>query len=69
MWMDIGIVALFVVAIYAFVQLVGWRTRSMSRRSNRTAESLYDTYADSPRKQRRFARQHGGSSTDEQHKE
>ena len=50
MWMDIAIAALFVAGIYAFVQLAGWRTRDVTRRSNRTAENLYDQYAGSPRK-------------------
>jgi hypothetical protein len=68
MWMDIAIAALFVAGIYAFVQMVGWRTRDVTRRSNRTAENLYDTYADSPGKQQRFAQRRGGSWTDEQHK-
>jgi predicted negative regulator of RcsB-dependent stress response len=61
MWLDIGIVALFVVGIYAFLQMVGWRTRSMTRRSHRTAENMYEQFADSPRKQRRYAQEHGGS--------
>ena len=61
MWLDIGIVALFVVAGYAFLQLVGWRTRGLSRRTSKTAEDMYPNYADSPRKQHRYARQRGGS--------
>ena len=64
MWLDIGIVALFIVGAYAFLQLVGWRTRGLSRRSKRTAESMYDQYADSPRQQRRYARDRGGSWTE-----
>lgn len=59
MWLDIGIVALFIVGIYAFIELVGWRTKLMTRRTNRSAEDMYDQYADSPRRQRRYARQHG----------
>ena len=61
MWLDIGIVVLFLFAGYAFLQLVGWRTRGLSRRTKRTAEDLYPQYADSPRKQRRYAREHGGT--------
>lgn len=61
MWLDIGMVALFLFAGYAFLQLVGWRTRGLSRRTKRTAEDMYGQYADPPRKQRRYARQHGGS--------
>jgi hypothetical protein len=64
MWLDIGIVALFLVGIYAFIELVGWRTKPLSRRTNRRAEDMYDQYADSPRQQRRYAQQHGGSWPD-----
>jgi hypothetical protein len=64
MWLDIGIVALFIFAGYAFLQLVGWRTRGLSRRTKRTAEDMYDNYADSPRKQHRYADQHDGSWTE-----
>jgi len=68
MWLDIAIAALFVAGIYAFVTLVRWRTRDVTRRSSRTADNLYGQYADSPRKQRQYARRRGGSWTDEQHK-
>jgi hypothetical protein len=61
MWLDIGIVALFLFAGYAFLKMIGWQTRGLSRRTKRTAEDLYDQYGDSPRKQRRYAREHGGS--------
>ena len=61
MWLDIGIVALFIFGGYAFLQLVGWRTGWLSRRSKRTAEDMYDNYGDSTRKQHRYAREHGGS--------
>ena len=65
MWLDIGIVALFIFAGYAFLQLVGWRTRGLSRRTKRTAEDMYGQYADSPRRQRRYAQEHGGSWSEE----
>lgn len=64
MWLDIGIVALFLVGIYAFIELVGWRTKALSRRTNRRAEDMYDQYADSPRQQRKYAQRHGGSWPD-----
>jgi hypothetical protein len=64
MWLDIGIVVLFIFAGYAFLQLVGWRTRWLSSRTKRTAEDMYPQYADSPRKQRRYAQEHGGSWTE-----
>jgi hypothetical protein len=65
MWLDIGIVALFLVGVYAFIELVGWRTKALSRRTSRRAEDMYDQYADSARKQRRYAQQHGGSWPDD----
>ncbi len=61
MWLDIGIVALFLVGLYALFELVGWRTRLLTRRSHRTAENMYNQYADSPRRQRRYAKEHGGT--------
>ena len=53
MWMDIAIVALMIFGLYAFAQLTGWETRTLSRRTTRRAEDMYDRYADSPSKQRR----------------
>jgi hypothetical protein len=61
MWLDIGIAALLIFAVYAFVELAGFRTRYLTHRTTRRAEDLYDQYADSPRKQHRYAREHGGS--------
>jgi len=58
MWLDVAIVALFVLGIYSFAVLCGWQTRLISRRTNRRAEDMYDEYADSPRRQRRVAKQH-----------
>jgi hypothetical protein len=66
MWLDIGIVALMLFAVYAFIQMVGWRTRLMTRRTSRTAENMYGEFADSPREQRRYAKRHGGEWRDEQ---
>jgi hypothetical protein len=60
MWMDIGIVALMLAGVYAFTQLVGWRTRDLTRRTTRRAEDMYGQFADSPRQQRRHAAEHGG---------
>jgi len=60
MWMDIAIVALMIFGLYAFAQLAGWQTRTLSRRTKRRAEDMYDQYADPPHKQRHFAKKHGG---------
>jgi hypothetical protein len=38
----------------------------LARKTTRTAESMYDEYADSPRKQRRYAREHGGEWREDQ---
>jgi hypothetical protein len=65
MWLDIGIVALMLFGIYAFVTLTGWQTRWLSRRTGRTAESMYDQFSGPPRKQRRYASEHGGEWRDE----
>jgi hypothetical protein len=65
MWLDIGIVALFIFAGYAFLQMVGWRTRWLNRHTKRTAESMYDQYADPPRKQHRYAQERGGTWPEE----
>jgi hypothetical protein len=69
MWMDIGIVALLLIGVYAFTQLVGWETRTLSRRSMRRAEDLYGQFADSLRKQRRSASEHGPQSPGESPKD
>lgn len=64
MWMDIGVLTLFAVAIYGFLLMIGVRTRTLTRKTGRRAEDLYDQYGDSPRAQRRYAEQHGGEWTD-----
>jgi hypothetical protein len=63
MWLDVVIVAVFVVGIYSFAVLCGWQTRLISRRTNRRAEDMYDNYADSPH-ERRLA-EHGGTLQDQ----
>lgn len=65
-WIYIVVVVLLATGIYAFVEAVGFRTRLLTRKSTRTAESMYDNYADSPGKQRRYARQRGGEWRDEE---
>jgi hypothetical protein len=59
-WEAVLFFAAVILAIWGFASLVGFRTRMLTRRTDRTAQDLYGQYADSPRKQRRFARQHGG---------
>lgn len=59
-WETILFLAAVILAIWGFASLVGFRTRSLTRRTDRTAEQMYDRFADSPRRQRKYARQHGG---------
>jgi hypothetical protein len=59
-WEILLFVAAVIVAIWGFATLVGLRTRSLTHRTDRTAADMYDQFADSPRKQRKYARQHGG---------
>jgi hypothetical protein len=61
LWEDILIPALFILAIYCFAVMVGFRTRMLTRRTTRTAENMYDSYADSLREQRKYAKDHGGT--------
>jgi len=65
-WIYIVVVVLRAAGIYAFVEVVGFRTRLLTRKSSKTAESMYDNYADSPGKQRRYARERGGEWRDEE---
>jgi type II secretory pathway component PulL len=61
MWWQYVIMAVVaIVVVYAFVSLTRFQTRRLSRKTDRTAEDMYDSYADSPGKQRRYARRRGG---------
>lgn len=57
-WMYVIIVLVLAAGIYGFARLVRFQTKWMTRRTSRTAESMYDSYADSPRG--RHGRLHGG---------
>jgi hypothetical protein len=66
-WLDDIIVpVLLIVGGLCFLWLVGFRTRILTRKSDRTAESMYSNYADSNRKQRNYAREHGGQWRDDE---
>jgi hypothetical protein len=62
-WQYIIIAAVIVLGIYGFLVFTRFETWNLSRRTTRTAQDLYPSYADSLRKQRRYARQHGGQWT------
>lgn len=66
-WLDDIIVPiLLILGIWGFLVLVGFRTRLVTRKTDRTAESMYGRYADSKRKQRKYARERGGQWRDEE---
>ena len=66
MWWQILIGAVVVIAaVYAFVTLVRFQTRRLSSKTDRTADDVYDPYADPLRKQRRYAQERGGEWKDE----
>jgi hypothetical protein len=47
MWWQYLIMAVVVIAVvYAFVSLTGFQTRRLTRKTDRTAEDMYDSYAD-----------------------
>lgn len=62
MWIDVVVGLVLLLGIYAFVEVTGARTRWMTRRTERTAESMYNSYADSKREQRRSAKRQAGTS-------
>jgi hypothetical protein len=48
--MYIVVVGLLALGIGSFVKIVRWQTRGMNRKTTRTAEDMYDQYADPPRR-------------------
>ena len=60
-WETVVFLTAVAVAIWGFCSMVGVNKRWLTRGSGRRAQDLYDDYADSPRKQRRYAREHGGT--------
>ena len=63
-WEYIILVLVMIFGVYCFVWLVGFRNPPLTRKTDRTADDLYSSYADSPRKQRKYAREHGGQWRD-----
>jgi len=59
-WEALLFFAAVIVAIWGFMIMVGVETRFWTRRTDRTAQDMYGEFADSPRKQHRYARRHGG---------
>ena len=63
---DVITAAVLIAGIYAFVALTRYVTGFLSHGSSRTADTMYGNYADSLRKQQRYARQHGGEWEDDE---
>ena len=61
-WEYVIIAAVLVFGIYSFLVLTRTETRILSRRTSRSAEDMYGSYAGSKREQRRNARSHGEDS-------
>jgi hypothetical protein len=59
-WEIILFFAAVILAIYGFASIVGFRTRTLTHRTDRTAENMYDNNAELTPRQRRQARRHGG---------
>jgi hypothetical protein len=55
-WEYIVVPVLLLLGIYGFLLLTGFEKRLLTRKTDRTAESMYDDYADSAREQKRFAK-------------
>ena len=64
-WQDIIGVAVIVAFIYCFLVIVGFRTKLLTRKTDRTAESMYDDYADPHREHRRGFRRFGRRAASE----
>jgi hypothetical protein len=60
MWWEYLIIAtVLLLGVYGFVVLIGFERQPLSRKTNRTAESMYSDYATSDRKQQKYARKRG----------
>lgn len=67
-WQYVIIVVVLILGVYGFIALTGFETRLLSRRTDRTAESMYGNYADPERKRRRSAKQRDSQQKDHQDK-
>jgi hypothetical protein len=59
-WEIVLFFAAVILAIYGFASIVGFRTQTLTRRTDRTAENMYDNYAGQTPRQRRQVGKHGG---------
>jgi hypothetical protein len=52
-WVDIVIPIVMALGIYSFLSLVRFRTRSLTSKTDRRAEDMYDRFADAPGRRHR----------------
>ena len=58
-WMNYIVVpAVLLLGVYGFLVLAGFQKRILTRKTDRTAETMYGNYAGSARPQRRHSRSH-----------
>ena len=65
-WVDIVVPALMIIGVYCFLSLVGVRARLLTRKTDRTADSMYSNYAELNRKQRKAAMERDGQRQDDE---
>jgi hypothetical protein len=65
-WQYIVMAAVLIFVVYCFLVIVGYRTRLLTHKTDRTAASMYGNYAESSRKQQTYARELGGQRRDDQ---
>lgn len=58
-WGTVLFLAAVVLAIWGFMSIVGFRTRTLTRKTDRRAEDLYAGYAGPPRGPHRYLHVHG----------
>ncbi len=58
-WGTVLFLAAVVLAIWGFLSIVGFRTKTLTRKTDRRAEDMYANYASTPWEQEKYARQHG----------
>ena len=61
---DIIVPAVLILGVCGFVLLARFQAQRLTRKSTRTAEDLYPSYADSLSRQRKYAKEHGGQWRD-----
>jgi hypothetical protein len=58
-WGTVLFLAAVVLAIWGFLSIVGFRTRTLTRKTDRRAEDMYPNYAGPRRVQHRYLHTHG----------